>query len=106
MKANATPSVRKQHLPDPEISACIDLLAEAFPKCFYVWEQRRQPLKINIHEDILTRLAGVITRREIRAALGRYTNNKIYQRRLRAGAIRFDLDGQPAGTVSAKETAS
>jgi hypothetical protein len=38
-----------------ETRAAIALLAETFPKCFAVFEQRRRPLKVGIHNDILAR---------------------------------------------------
>jgi ProP effector len=88
-----------------EIGAAIALLAETFPKCFAVFEQRRQPLKIGIHADIAAALDGAITLEELSNALRFYTGNVGYLRSLRAGAPRIDLDGQPAGVVTAEETA-
>ena len=89
--------------PDPEIEACIGLLAEAFPKCFVVYEARRRPLKVGIHNDIMAALDGAVTAAELSRALGKYTNNKVYRTRLRVGAMRIDLNGEAAGTVAADE---
>jgi hypothetical protein len=90
-------------LPDPQTTACIELLAETFPKCFAIYEARRKPLKIGIHLDILAAFDGAVTPIELSRALRRYTGNKLYQSRLRAGAIRVDLNGDPAGTVTPEQ---
>jgi ProP effector len=88
-----------------EIAAAIALLAEAFPKAFSIFEQRRRPLKIGIRGDLLARLGGTLTEIELRQVLRAYTANGAYRRRLLAGAPRIDLDGNPVGTVSAEEAA-
>ena len=76
------------------------LLAESFPLCFN-WE-RPQPLKINIHQDLM---AAGHDRQAVRRALGRYCQADRYRRALQAGAPRIDLQGQPAGVVTEKEAA-
>jgi ProP effector len=86
-----------------EVGAAISLLAERFPKCFAVFEQRRLPLKIGIHKDILTRLDGALTPSELIAALRAYVSNGTYRRRLLEGAERIDLDGNPSGVVTATQ---
>jgi sRNA-binding protein len=88
------PSASAKQRPDPEIAACIQLLTEIFPKCFVVYEGRRRPLKVGIHNDIITALAGAVTAAELGRALSVYTHNKVYRSRLRAGAIRIDLSGE------------
>ena len=86
-------------------TAAITLLAEAFPKCFSVYEGRRRPLKLKIHLDIQAALDGAITPAELSRALGIYCSNQVYLGHTRNGAWRLDLDGKPAGTVTADEEA-
>jgi ProP effector len=86
--------------PDAEIAACLQLLAETFPRCFAVYEVRRRPIKIGIHSEILAALDGAITAAELGRALRVYTCNKIYRQRLRPGAVRIDLSGEPCGVVT------
>jgi ProP effector len=88
------------------IAAVLQLLAETWPKCFSVYEKRRRPLKVGIHQDILAALAGAITPAELSRALRCYVGNKVYRSRLVAGAVRVGLDGQPAGEVTARQAAS
>jgi ProP effector len=86
-------------------AAAIALLADAFPKCFSVYELRRRPLKVGIHQDILAALDGTITPAELRNALGVYCSNPGYLSHMLKGAWRLDLDGEPAGGVTAAEEA-
>jgi ProQ/FINO family len=93
-------STRALRRPNPEITACIQLLAELFPRSFAVHEARRQPLKVGIRDEIIAALDGAVTAVELGRALSKYTSNKVYRARLRAGAIRIDLNGGPAGVVT------
>jgi sRNA-binding protein len=86
-----------------DASAGISLLAEAHPQCFAVYEARRRPLKVGIHNDLLDKLAGAMSAQEIGLALRFYTGNAAYLRRMLAGAWRYDLDGKPAGSITAEE---
>jgi sRNA-binding protein len=79
--------------------AVITLLAERFPKTFFVFERRRKPLKVGIHLDILAALAGTISPRDLGNALRFYVGNAGYLRAMLCGAYRYDLAGQPAGVV-------
>jgi ProP effector len=84
----------------------ITILAEWFPQAFSVYEARRRPLKVGIRHDILERTGGAIDPRELSHALSVYTANLSYlQRSARPGAIRIDLDGQPAGEVTREQAA-
>src|SRR5262249_33309804 len=87
------------------VTAAITLLAETFPKCFSVYEGRRRPLKLGIHLDIQTALDGAITPAQLGKALGIYCATQVYLAHPRTGAGRLDLDGNPAGTVTADEEA-
>jgi ProP effector len=83
----------------------ITLLTESFPKCFSVYQGRRRPLKLKIHLDIQAALDGAITPAELSKALGIYCSNNVYLGHTRKGAWRLDLDGNPAGIVTADEEA-
>src|SRR5262245_15876337 len=87
------------------VTAAIALLAERYPKCFSVYEGRRRPLKIGIHKDILAAVDGALTPLELGKALGAYCSNPVYLGHTRKGAWRLDLDGNPAGVVTADEEA-
>ncbi|TIV47470.1 MAG: prop expression regulator [Mesorhizobium sp.] len=63
------------------------------------------PLRIGIHNDIRV-LDGELSDDELRRALRAYTSMPRYLARLNAGAVRVDLDGEPAGEVSDAEAAS
>lgn len=97
------PSMRQKR--EQAIAAAIALLAETFSKCFSVYQERRHPLKIGIDRDILTALDGVITPVELHRAVGFYCANTVYLGHTRTGAWRLDLDGEPAGVVTADEEA-
>lgn len=84
-------------------AAVLALLATIWPACFSIYEQRRRPLKIGIHHEILAALDGTVTAKSLSAALRCYVSNDVYRRRLRAGAMRIDLDGRPASEVTADE---
>src|SRR5215813_10296439 len=86
-------------------AAVLELLCAQFPRCFFHDEARRQPLKVGIHNDVLLALGDAVTPSELARALQIYVNNRIYQSRLRLSATRIDLNGEPAGTVSAAEAA-
>jgi ProP effector len=82
------------------IQALIELLVDAFPRAFFMYERRRRPLKIGIHLDIFNTMAGAILPGELNAALQFYTGNAGYLLACRPGAARIDLDGAPSGVVS------
>jgi ProP effector len=81
----------------------IAVLADLFPKCFAVFEQRRKPLKLGIHHDIMAALNGAITPRECANAMRRYCGNVGYLAACVEGALRIGLNGEAAGTVSSDE---
>jgi ProP effector len=87
------------------IQAAIALLVEAFPKAFFMYERRRRPLKIGIHLDILAVMDGAITPEELSNALRVYVHNNYYLNVCRRGAVRIDLNGEPAGEISAQDAA-
>jgi ProP effector len=76
----------------------IKAVSALFPKAF----GPRQPLKYKIHEDLLS--AGV-EHKVAAAALSSHCNNPRYLMNMIEGATRVDLQGQPAGVVTAEEAA-
>ena len=79
-------------------AACAARLAELFPAVFTPGASK--PLKLRIQADIQQRATGVFTRRSLSNFLHRHTTSSGYLRALGSGAVRFDLDGVEAGTVS------
>lgn len=75
-------------------------LPALYPACFD-WTAPR-PLKLGIHRDLI---AAGHPSRVVRAALGVYCSRRAYLKTLRAGVPRLDLQGQPAGAVTADEAA-
>jgi hypothetical protein len=64
-----------------------------------------KPLKLGIHHDVMGRWPD-LDRKLLSAAMGYYCGSNGYLAALRPGAIRYDLDGQPSGEVSAEHAAS
>jgi ProP effector len=82
-------------------------LAELFPACFVMFQQRRRPLKIGIRDDVIAALNGAITPKEASLALAIYCGNHGYLKACcKAGAPRIDLQGGVAGQVTAEEAAN
>lgn len=92
--------------PSAAVARVIAVLAERWPHCFAIFEQRRRPLKVGIHIDILAALDGAVTTAELSRALWVYVHNGVYRSRLIAGAVRIGLDGEPAGVVTEKQAAT
>ena len=88
---------------DRNIQAVVELLTEKWPTVFSVYENRRRPLKIGIHHEILAALDGAVTPAELSLALRYYVCNRVYRSRLVAGAVRIGLDGTPAGVVTPEQ---
>lgn len=83
----------------------LELLAERWPRCFAIFEQRRRPLKLGIDQDIAAALADPFTPDELKSALRFYVGNIGYLLACREGAERVDLDGNVVGAVTAAEAA-
>ena len=85
-----------------EIIQMIEVLAERFP----VFERRQWeahwPLKIGAHEDIWQQWPDV-DRKALSAALGMYCRRRMYLLACIAGGDRFDVNGDPCGSVTADE---
>lgn len=89
---NRSSSSMRSALPEPIP------LVELFPACFD--EKERRPLKIGIHRDLV---AAGYDKLSIRRSLGFYCRNWRYQKALKAGILRVDLQGRPAGLVTMAE---
>jgi ProP effector len=85
-------------------SAGIARLAELFPRTFFVYEGKRRPLKIGISNEIIT--TGAMEPSELHLALRLYCTSFGYRSGMRAGANRIDLNGEPAGEVTAADAAT
>jgi hypothetical protein len=90
--------------PKPKLDDVLRLFSEKWPDCFTLpgWAPMRA-LKLHIHRDIVAKLPDLKSR-VIASALHRYCSNPGYRRRLLVvGAVRFGLDGLPAGVVTESE---
>ncbi len=78
----------------------IAYIAECFPKCFTL-EGEAKPLKIGIFQDLAERLSEdeKVSKTQLRAALRQYTSSWRYLHGVKPGAVRVDLDGNPAGEL-------
>jgi ProQ/FINO family len=60
---------------------------------FKVLRHRRLPLKVGIFHDLKAALGGKVSPDQLSRALGTYCSAPDYQRHLKDGAARIDLDG-------------
>lgn len=85
----------------------VELLKAYFPECFKDMKEIK-PLKVGIKQDLVKLLS---TRDEIVTtdkacmvnSLSYYVNSTAYHKSVVEGAVRIDLDGNPAGTITAEE---
>ena len=86
-----------------DIDAALARLAEAFPQTFVLEKYRpHRPLKVGIAVAIPARCPA-LEWRVLKVALTAYTGRVMYLRGLVEGAARLDLDGNPAGEVTARD---
>jgi len=78
------------------------ILCDRFPAAFCAKGKPKKPLKIGIRHDLVA-LCPDLKKGEIGRALQDYTRGPTYLRAMTAGAFRVDLEGQPAGAVTAAE---
>lgn len=78
---------------------CADELKRRFPALF---GGRALPLKLRIQADIQQRAPGVFSKPALSAFFRRYTGARTYLQALVRSPQRFDLDGAPAGEISAE----
>lgn len=79
--------------------ACAEQLRQQFPALF---SGAPKPLKLRIQADIQQRVPGAFTKAALSAFLRRHTGRTGYLIALTRAAQRFDLDGAPAGEISAE----
>jgi ProP effector len=105
--AAAAPVAAVSVPPAPELSpaACGARLAEMFPALFGTAGPPK-PIKLRIKVDIQQRAPGVFTKRVLSLFLSRYTTGNAYIKALLQSTHRFDLDGQPAGDITAEHRAA
>jgi ProP effector len=80
-------------------AACSAQLKQLFPALF---TGVAKPLKLRIQADIQTRAPGLFTKQLLSVVLRRYTGSHSYLVALTQATHRFDLDGAPAGELSAE----
>jgi ProP effector len=96
-EAAAAPATR----PEPSVADTGRLLATHFPALFGAGVIK--PIKLRIQADIHQRAPGVFTKKALSFFLQRHTTRTAYLRALVVeGATRVDLDGHPAGEISAE----
>jgi sRNA-binding protein len=91
-----------------DIERCIEALSEIYPAAFFASGRLRRPLKIGIAKDIKADVAAdpdsELKFYDIDQVLAWYTNHVGYQNACSvAGAVRVNLDGAKAGTVTESE---
>lgn len=85
----------------------VELLKAYFPECFKELNEVK-PLKKGIKQDLVKRLStleNVVTEDKacMVKSLAYYVNTAVYYKSVIEGAMRIDLDGAPAGEVTAEE---
>ena len=80
-------------------AAALQQLKALFPALF---DAAPKPLKLRIQADIQERAPGQFSKQLLSAVLRRYTGGTAYLIALSKATERFDLDGQPAGELSAE----
>jgi ProP effector len=85
----------------------VELLKAYFPNCFKEIKET-QPLKIGIKQDLVKRLATLEDivlgdKACMVSSLAYYVSSAAYHKNVLEGAMRIDLDGNPAGQVSPEE---
>jgi sRNA-binding protein len=99
-----TVTIRAYRYNREESEAVIRMLAEKYPKSFFVDPRLRRPLKQNILVD-LERDGFPVAHDLITAAVDWYKSHFGYLYALQAGAKRVDLEGKEVGTVTESEQA-
>jgi ProP effector len=84
-----------------KVEITIAELVAAFPAAFTLDRTLVRPVKLGIKDDLYGQCA--ISHRRITAALRSYCNSVHYLRASTEGAVRIDLAGEPAGTVTATQ---
>jgi len=86
-----------------QVGEVLRFLCSRFPKTFFAYQVKRRPLKLGIHRELETILGETVDRKLIHRTLRTYVSNYCYLRSQKIGAERIDLNGNPAGVVTAEE---
>jgi ProP effector len=78
------------------------ILSDRFPKCFMGKGKWKRPLAIGIHLMVF-KAAPDLSKTQVRKAIADYVMGPMYQRNLKAGAIRIDINGDAIGEVSGEQ---
>ena len=97
--AAAAPATPADTPPGLSPAACAARLKQLFPALF---GGAAKPLKLRIQADIQERAPGLFTKQLLSAVLRRHTGAHAYLVALTQATHRFDLDGAPAGELSAE----
>jgi sRNA-binding protein len=81
----------------------ITALADLYPACFAVFQERRKPLKVGVRDDVIAALNGAITDKEVSLALRWYCGDSGYLKACTEGTERIGLDGKASGQVTREE---
>lgn len=100
--AEGAPMIKPKASIRNRIAATRERLVEAFPACFAPAGAVKTPLQIGIHRDIRRRMAGLQSA-DVWLAIEDYVSGETYLGHMVEGAVRIDLDGRPAGVVTAEE---
>lgn len=84
---------------ESSIDDVAERLRQRFPALF---ASAPKPLKLRIQADIRERAPGEFSKSSLSAFLRRHTGRNAYLVALTRGTQRFDLDGAPAGEISAE----
>ena len=74
----------------------LDELKRRYPAIFTLCV----PLAVDIHEALSANLDGLLSREQLRDALGQWCSSKSYLRCLKASTARLNLAGEQVGSVS------
>jgi ProP effector len=85
---------------DARAGLILATLVERFPECFRPFDDTPLPLKIGIDKDIVSALG--CARHDVINVLTAYTGSAEYFSIMIEGASRIDLNGDHAGSVSAR----
>jgi ProP effector len=88
-----------------DVTAVLAHLVERFPATFVLEKYRpHRPLKVGITTDIRGRCPEFKSR-QLGLAINFYTSRLMYLQSMVEGTARIDLDGNPAGEVTARDAA-
>jgi len=108
MSSNPAPEAVPEPMPEPAAEAAApapaprDAAAELKQRFPALFVGAPKPMKLRIQADIQERAPGVFTKQSLSAFFRRYTGSTSYLIAVTKAPHRYDLDGQPAGEVSAE----